>query len=181
MRFTDAGDAREEGRTAGTRVRGRVIGATIFSAPPKLNCILVAMDFSEGSQRALEHALRYANESEAEIILLHVLEEMPAELQMFEPALTKLAHAERAASELERCLSSLRSNCRARAVLRIGRRASREIVSVAAEVGAELIVMGRQRYSKVNRWLLGSTADQVLRSAPCGVLLAASDTTLFAS
>jgi len=40
----------------------------------------------------------------------------------------------------------------------------------AAEQGSDLIVLGIAARSRVDRWLLGSTAEQVTRQAPCGVL-----------
>jgi nucleotide-binding universal stress UspA family protein len=44
------------------------------------------------------------------------------------------------------------------------------IVQVAQEVGAELIVIGTRGLSGLERFLLGSTADRVVRTAPCPVV-----------
>lgn len=46
-----------------------------------------------------------------------------------------------------------------------------EILECAAEIGADLIVMSTHGRSGVNRWVFGSVADRLLRSAPIPVLL----------
>jgi nucleotide-binding universal stress UspA family protein len=49
-------------------------------------------------------------------------------------------------------------------------RAGREIVRYAREVHAELIVVGVSGHGALERMLPGSTAEHVLRDAPCPVL-----------
>ena len=51
-----------------------------------------------------------------------------------------------------------------------GREASEEILAVAEERRADLIVIGLRRRSPVGKLLLGSTAQRVLLDAPCPVL-----------
>lgn len=51
-----------------------------------------------------------------------------------------------------------------------GRDASEEILAVAHERGADLVVIGVRRRSPVGKLLLGSTAQRVLLDAPCPVL-----------
>jgi len=51
-----------------------------------------------------------------------------------------------------------------------GREASEEILAVAEERRAELVVIGLRRRSPVGKLLLGSTAQRVLLDAPCPVL-----------
>lgn len=45
-----------------------------------------------------------------------------------------------------------------------------EVVELAEELGAELIVIGLRRRSTVGKFLLGSTAQRILMDAPCPVL-----------
>lgn len=47
--------------------------------------------------------------------------------------------------------------------------AKREIVSDAEEWGADLVVLGSHGHSGIGRWLLGSTAEYVVRHATCSV------------
>jgi nucleotide-binding universal stress UspA family protein len=51
-----------------------------------------------------------------------------------------------------------------------GRDASEEILALAEERRAELVVIGLRRRSPVGKLLLGSTAQRVLLDAPCPVL-----------
>jgi nucleotide-binding universal stress UspA family protein len=55
-------------------------------------------------------------------------------------------------------------------VLEQGNDASDELVGVAAEVAADLIVIGLRRRSPVGKLILGSNAQRVLLDAPCPVL-----------
>jgi len=45
-----------------------------------------------------------------------------------------------------------------------------EVVDLAAELGAELVVIGMRPRSAVGKFLLGSTAQRILMDAPCPVL-----------
>ena len=55
-------------------------------------------------------------------------------------------------------------------VLERGHEASDELVDVAEELDAELIVIGLRRRSPVGKLILGSNAQRVLLDAPCPVL-----------
>jgi len=50
-----------------------------------------------------------------------------------------------------------------------------DLVNVAAEVAAELIVIGLRRRSPVGKLILGSNAQRVLLDAPCPVLAVKAD------
>jgi nucleotide-binding universal stress UspA family protein len=79
----------------------------------------------------------------------------------------RLASAER---EVRARVAALRSRgLRARGVVRSGP-APRQIVATARAQGCAMIVMATRGRGRVARWLLGSTAERVIRSAPCPVL-----------
>ena len=50
-----------------------------------------------------------------------------------------------------------------------------DLVNVAAEVGADIIVIGLRRRSPVGKLILGSNAQRVLLDAPCPVLAVKAD------
>jgi len=51
-----------------------------------------------------------------------------------------------------------------------GRNAAEEVLAVAEEVDAELLVIGLRRRSPVGKFVMGSTAQMILLDAPCPVL-----------
>lgn len=56
-----------------------------------------------------------------------------------------------------------------------GREASEEVLTVAEEVAAELVVIGIRRRSAVGKMILGSNAFRILMDAPCPVLSVKAD------
>ncbi|MBX3185846.1 MAG: universal stress protein [Labilithrix sp.] len=48
----------------------------------------------------------------------------------------------------------------------------REIVQLATNLKADLVVLGNHRRGRIERWFIGSVCEQVLRKAPCAVLVA---------
>jgi universal stress protein A len=73
-------------------------------------------------------------------------------------------------NELDSLLQKIGKIVTSRSVLRIGR-APDEIVAVARETGADLIVISTHGRSGLAHVLLGSTAEKVARQAPCPVLI----------
>jgi nucleotide-binding universal stress UspA family protein len=51
-----------------------------------------------------------------------------------------------------------------------GHEPAEEVVELAEELGAELIVIGMRHRTAVGKFLLGSTAQRILLDAPCPVL-----------
>jgi universal stress protein A len=49
--------------------------------------------------------------------------------------------------------------------------AAREIVREAQEAAADLVVIGSHGQTGLTRFLMGNTAEQVVRTAPCATLL----------
>ncbi|MDR3402066.1 MAG: universal stress protein [Chthoniobacter sp.] len=144
--------------------------------PRRLNIrhILVPLDFSEPAEKALHYAVSFAQQSGAGITLLHVcpVPYYPAEFGGFpttlpadEPATDKLqAHLEATAKRL------VPTPICERALLRTGAAAD-EICQVAREYHIDLIVIATKGRTALKRLLLGSTAERVVRHAPCPVLV----------
>jgi universal stress protein A len=131
--------------------------------------ILVPIDFSPPSRKALSHALGLARQFGAEVTLAHVMEPVIYPNDWVYPiALTIFVETRK--TLLER-LKALTSDPRtsARAVVRTGR-AWREIVDLAKERSFDLIVIATHGYTGVKRALLGSVTEKVVQHAPCAVL-----------
>jgi len=136
--------------------------------------ILCAVDFSESSRVALEHAADLARRFGAELTLLHVLEAPRGpEVQIVSPP--ELAQAE--AAEIRRKLDLWRAEAEklsdrpVKAVLEVGPPAT-EIVRVAKAEKCDLVVTGTHARKGIRHLLLGSVAERVAREAPCPVLVA---------
>lgn len=137
--------------------------------------ILCPVDFSEASMEALEYALSLAQEANARLILLHVIESFLGEAGTAEMGHMKVSEYY---GYLEKdALGRLKAAVPEQARLwsapkeRVARgRAYREILTLAGEQGADLIVMGVQGKNALNRFFFGSTTQHVIREALCPVL-----------
>ncbi len=136
--------------------------------------IVVPTDFSDCSRAAWAEAQRLARAFGSELILVHVVVE-PAPFsgapfglgvgQEFYDAIRRWADG-----ELQRWIEPAKAaGFVVRAHLRTGI-AHREIVDLAVDERADLLVIGTHGRGGLDRALLGSVADRVLRLAPCPVL-----------
>jgi len=144
--------------------------------PGNITHILVPTDFAPASDAALACARNLAAKYGARLSMLHVLTTPEATgvwtPEVYFPASPetreRLAHEAR-----ERVEHALTADERARSdvtiQIRIGSVAA-DILEFAREQHVDLIVMGTHGRRGLSHLLLGSVAEQVLRSAPCPVL-----------
>jgi len=150
------------------------------------NNILVAVDGSEHSKKALNHALELAKKFDGKITLVHVFSsvvplatavETPPTSTLTPPASTALAQeiveetkrrGKRILDEAERVVEE--HGILVEKVLREGD-AVKEIVAVAQEGKFDLIVIGHRGISKLKELFLGSVSEGVSHKAPCPVLI----------
>jgi nucleotide-binding universal stress UspA family protein len=147
-------------------------GGLTFSPPESIMpqpTILFSTDFSHASDAALPHAAALARQKGARLLIVHV-EEPPlaygsgelyyglaepdtarilAMLEAVKPADPEVAFEQR---------------------LTMGDPAA-EICRIAADEGAEMIVIGTHGRTGLFRLLMGSVAESILRRAPCPVLV----------
>jgi nucleotide-binding universal stress UspA family protein len=142
--------------------------------PPALpKTLLVPIDFSPGSDRALEYARELLVKLGAgHVVLVHAhdVEDLPSLPQPHRDslawALSKFApkELEEMGSELKRC----GLDCEAS----IERGSPAQVICERASADhADWIVMSSHGRSGPSRWLIGSVAERVLRNAPCSVLV----------
>jgi nucleotide-binding universal stress UspA family protein len=139
-----------------------------MSLPKK---ILVPADFSDHSNRALELALELAERLDAQVHVLHVYEipflSVPdAPWVITTDVVQSIESASRTA--LERLIRKY-GGTRAKPLLRSGD-ARAQIEAAAAELGADLIVMGTHGRRGIAHALLGSVAEYVMRTSMVPVL-----------
>jgi len=135
--------------------------------------IILATDFSDISKHASSHALLLAQTCKAELKALHVfdpsgwnhpshyyiasdgaVEGLEEAIQRGKNTLQKLAES------FDLKVETIFAECDP----------GHEIVRVAEERSADLIVLGTHGYKGWNRFTIGSVAELVVRHAPCAVL-----------
>lgn len=137
-----------------------------------LNRILVPSDFSPASDNAFTYALHFGPHLRAKLYVLHVLE--PALSPEFAglpeaPAFSKeeVATARKKFRAWADCSGAAVA---ANLVFRNGF-AVHEIVEAAKELDIDLVIMGTVGDTGSNHLCIGSTAERVVRAAPCPVLV----------
>ncbi len=139
-----------------------------------LKKILVPQDFSEYSLHALKYAITFGELFRSELIVLHIVEPVvyPADFsfgQVSIPAMEEeiRRHSEEQLTDL--VAKEIPSGIKATPIVRIGKPFI-EIVEVAKTENADLIVISSHGRTGMDHVLFGSTADKVVRKAPCPVL-----------
>jgi nucleotide-binding universal stress UspA family protein len=125
--------------------------------------ILVPVDFSDHSRRALECAIALARSCKAKLVIVHAYLDIPTVMreqgthQLFQ----WVSVARDAGLEADGSLS----------------RASpaAAIEKAARSAGADLIVMGTHGYTGLKHAILGSVAERTIRTAPCPVVVVRAD------
>ena len=135
--------------------------------------ILVPLDFSLTSLRALKFAVPLAKESSARLVLLNVVEPNPYPTGM-EGAILVTPDAsleQNAKKELPQVARRfVPKSIRVTSLVARGRAAD-VIVETSEKKGVDLIVLSTHGHTGLNRLLMGSTAEQVVRTAKCPVFV----------
>jgi nucleotide-binding universal stress UspA family protein len=161
-----------------------VVGSAdaLDSEQPLFRRILCAADLAQGAEAVLDTALSVAAESLAPITLLHVVDRLPGlgasgptaparirspvtelaalQARLLDEAREQLIEAARPAHEFAEVSERVETG-----------KAWQEILRVAEEIQADLIVVGSRSQAGLARLFLGSTANQVVRQAACPVLV----------
>ena len=137
----------------------------------RMEKILVPLDFSKASRKALKYAVPFAEQFGAKVVLLHVVEPVvyPATdlgyLAIDETAL--IDSAKKTMNQLAK--NAIKSRLLERTLVRTGK-PYQEIVATARGLKVDLIVISTHGYTGLRHAMLGSTAERVVRYAPCPVL-----------
>jgi nucleotide-binding universal stress UspA family protein len=135
--------------------------------------IILATDFSEASEDASYHAVLLAQTYNAELKALHVFN--PRSIgTMYRSAEKEEKENEDLVKTRERgkrMLNHLADSFHIKADTIVAEgHAGPEIIRIAAEQKADLLVVGTHGYTGWNRLALGSVAEYIVRHSPCAVL-----------
>ncbi|XXY53959.1 universal stress protein [Sorangium sp. So ce269] len=140
-----------------------------------MKTLLLAHDFDETSELALDTALELARKLSAKIVVAHVysvpLYTFPEGSALIPSAEDAARLAEAAQRSLDQVLERRRASADVEisGVLRSGV-PDEEICRLAEEIGADMIVIGTHARGAVARALVGSVAQRVVRAAKVPVL-----------
>lgn len=136
--------------------------------------ILTAVDFSESSDRAFEYALTLAAKFDAELTIMHVVNE-PVDLRGFYVPHISFEQLEKEIEDgamkmmEDFCGTRLGTFTNYKTTIATGIPYD-EINRKADEIGASLIVLGTHGRRGLDHLIFGSTAERVVRSANCPVM-----------
>ena len=145
--------------------------------PVQFRRIVVPVDFSSHTQLAVEYARELAGAFGSEVHLLHVIE-LPTYPDFYVPVSSSGLNVAELREQSRRRLERLAeescgadSNVTSEVHVTVGRTTG-EIVDFATDVNADLVIIPSHGLSGLERALLGSVAEGVMRRAPCSVLTA---------
>ncbi|KAB0671568.1 universal stress protein [Oryzomonas sagensis] len=136
--------------------------------------ILTAIDFSENSDYAFDYALTLAKQFDAQLMVLHVINE-PVDLRGFYVPHISFEQLEKEIEEgAEKMMAKF---CGAKMGAFTSFTTSivtgipyEEVIRTAEETAASLIVLGTHGRTGLDHLIFGSTAERVVRGASCPVL-----------
>ena len=140
--------------------------------------VLVATDFSPVSETALVYGRAFARTFGGRLHVLHVVDNLAAHISYadasiagFGPSELQAEIEEAARKALEAVVTETdRRELQAVTALRVDKSTATSIVDYAREAAVDIIVIGATGRGAIDRMLMGSVADKVIRHASCPVL-----------
>ena len=133
-----------------------------------INKILVPMDFSVASNRALLYGFVLAAQFKAKLVATHIVPQSSALAYAFpiEASAIEQDQFVHATKELQNLLSQVHgSNVESEAFTKIGE-VDAELLRIVADQSVDLVVMGTHGRRYAGRWFLGSVTERMLRKLP---------------
>jgi nucleotide-binding universal stress UspA family protein len=137
-----------------------------------LKNILVPVDFSEPSRKAVTYGLTLAGQFNANLVLAHIVPESTALMYAFPTRLPDIeneqyARARREINNLAPAEHAAKLNLRT--IVKIGN-IEKDLLGIVSEEGIDLVVMGTHGRRYLGRWFIGSVTEHMLRNVPVPVL-----------
>lgn len=136
-----------------------------------LKNILVPIDFSKTARKALEYAVPFAKYFGARITLVHIIEPLPYPTDITYGASTDAFPVNTRKEELAALArETLNPEFVNEVIVHVGQPFD-IITKVARDLGVDLIIITTHGYTGLKHVLMGSTAERIVRHAPCPVLV----------
>ena len=137
-----------------------------------LSRILVALPLEDDSAQIAERAIQLALQHQAEIVAVHVIEGVPVPDTILLPDLDVPALAGQIAAQRTSEMQALFDRVSVLSTVLVETGKPHAVIdSLARSCDADLIVIGPGNAKTLREKVFGSTADRVIRSAPCPVLV----------
>jgi len=140
----------------------------------KIKKILFPTDFSEAAEKAFQYALFLADSHDAELTILHVVDQLHGfdryEILVSTPQEIVERMVEHAHHDLQVMVKRAKDTVAAKEIVREGKTWD-VICKTATEENADIIVIASQGRTGLSNALIGSVAERVVRHASCPVLV----------
>jgi len=141
---------------------------------PNIKKILVPVDFSDYSKSSLRYAINFVRQFHSELYLIYVVEPViyPPDFTMGQIAIPSVDFEmdKRASEELNKLAhKEIPGDIKVHPIVKTGKPFI-EIIETASEENIDLIIIASHGHTGVEHLLFGSTAEKVVRKAPCPVL-----------
>jgi nucleotide-binding universal stress UspA family protein len=138
-----------------------------------MRTLIIATDLGQASQHAVAYGVRLARDLGAEVLLVHAWR--PAEITVIDtavivPVSLQQEHTDNLQHHLDRVAAEHRASGVAITTRLIDGELAHGVAALAAETGAEMVVVGTSLPRMLTR-ILGSSATAVIRAVRCPVLV----------
>jgi len=137
-----------------------------------LKKILVPVDFSEPSKKAVTYGLTLARQFSASLVLAHIVQESSALMYAIPTQLLEIEkerYAKAAAAIRTLVPSEYASKLNLQRIVKIGD-IEKELLGIVNDESVDLVVMGTHGRRNLGRWFIGSVTEHMLRHVPVPVL-----------
>lgn len=139
--------------------------------------VIVGIDGSDASLNALRQGIAEAKRRETALHVVHVLDVTPAILHLHsDVTITTRDLAESDRAEVWKTVEPILAEADGEVVrVELEGDPSQELIDYCAQAGAAVLVLGPRGRGRMEKLILGSTAEAAMRSAVCDVLLVKSE------